>query len=93
MSKIVDINFEKLDKCISELDGLLSQLEEPSYKSLEFWVPDTSSSGMVVDNLYRFCNNTIDFHKSVYSLIENTSTYLKEVKKIQDLDASLAEKL
>lgn len=93
MTTQVDIDFEKLDCYISELEKLLTQLDEPSYKSLEFWVSGVSGSGMVLDYMYKFCNRTIEFHNGVYGLITNTIAYLKEVKKLKDKDQAIANSL
>lgn len=93
MTTKVDIDFEKLDCYIKELETLRSQLDEPSYESLEFWLSDTSGSGMVHDYMYRFCNRTIEFHGGVYELITNTIAYLKSVKKLKDKDQAIANSL
>lgn len=93
MITTIDIDFEKLDCYIKELETLLSQLDEPSYKSLEFWLGDASGSGMVLDELYSFCSQTIEFHDGVYGLIANTIAYLKEIKKIKDTDQVIADSL
>lgn len=93
MTTTVDIDFEKLETCISELELLLPQLDEPSYESLEFWLSGTTGSGIVLEHLYRFCNNTIEFHNDVYALIDNTIKYLKEVRKIKDKDQLIANSL
>lgn len=93
MAKTIDIDFDKLDKCIVRLEKLLNKLEEPSYNDLEFWLSDVGGSGIALKNLYSFCNDTIKFHNAVYSLIDNTTIYLKEIKKIQEVDESIAENL
>lgn len=93
MATKIDIDFEKLDCYIQELETLLTQLDEPSYKSLEFWVGNTSGSGAVLDNMYKFCNQTIEFHNGVYELITNTIAYLKEVKKLKSADQAIADSL
>lgn len=93
MTTKIDIDFEKLDCYIKELETLRSQLDEPSYKSLEFWLSGTSGSGMVLDYMYKFCNRTIEFHDGVYELITNTIAYLKEVKKLKDKDQAIASSL
>lgn len=93
MTTEINIDFEKLDYYIKELETLRSKLDEPSYKSLEFWLNDTSGSGMVLDYMYKFCNQTIEFHDGVYGLITNTITYLKEVKKLKDKDQEIASSL
>lgn len=93
MTTKIDIDFEKLDCYIKELETLLTQLDEPSYKSLEFWLSDTSGSGMVLDYMYKFCNRTIEFHDGVYELITNTIAYLKEVRKLKSADQAIADNL
>lgn len=93
MTTKIDIDFKKLDYYIKELETLRSQLDEPSYKSLEFWLSDISGSGMVLDYMYSFCDCTIEFHDGVYELITNTIAYLKEVKRLKDQDQAIARSL
>lgn len=93
MTTKLDIDFGKLDCYIKELETLRSQLDEPSYKSLDFWLSDASGSGMVNDYMYRFCSHTIEFHNGVYELITNTIAYLQEVKKIKNKDQAIANSL
>ena len=90
MTKSINIDFKKLDNDIALLKNLLPRLEEPNYDKVEFWLSGTTGSGMVRDYLIDFCNSTIDFHRAVYSLIENTATYLESVKKLKDADQELA---
>lgn len=89
----IDVDFDKLDIYIKQLKNLLNDLDEPSYDKLEFWVGNTSGSGIVLDSAYSFCNRTIDFHNGVHALIKNTIAYLNEVKKLKDADQSIADKL
>lgn len=91
MTKSVNIDFNKLDNDIASLKNLLPRLEEPNYEKVEFWLSGTTGSGMVHDHLIDFCNCTIDFHRAVYSLIENTATYLESVKKLKDTDQQIAD--
>ncbi len=93
MTTKIDIDFEKLDCYIKELESLLFLLDEPSYKSLEFWLGNTAGSGMVLDYMYKFCNRTIEFHDGVYELIINTIAYLKEVQKLKNTDQAIADSL
>lgn len=90
MTKSINIDFKKLDNDIALLKKLLPRLEEPNYDKVEFWLSGTTGSGMVRDYLIDFCNSTIDFHRAVYSLIENTATYLESVKKLKDADQEIA---
>ncbi len=90
MTKSINIDFKKLDNDIALLKNLLPRLEEPNYDKVEFWLSGTTGSGMVRDYLIDFCNSTIDFHRAVYSLIENTATYLESVKKLKDADQEIA---
>lgn len=90
MTKSINIDFKKLDNDIALLKNLLPRLEEPNYDKVELWLSGTTGSGMVRDYLIDFCNSTIDFHRAVYSLIENTATYLESVKKLKDADQEIA---
>ena len=90
MTKSINIDFKKLDNDIALLKNLLPRLEEPNYDKVEFWLSGTTESGRVRDYLIDFCNSTIDFHRAVYSLIENTATYLELVKKLKDADQEIA---
>ncbi len=89
----VDIDFAKLEENITSLRSLLAKMEEPSYDQVQFWLGGTSGSGIVLDHLEGFCNNTIDFHKHVYALIEKTIGYLESVKKLKSADQKIAESL
>lgn len=89
----IDIDFEKLDQNISALRSLLAKMDEPSYDQVTFWLNGTSGSGMVLDHLQGFCNNTIDFYKNVYALIEKTIGYLESIKKLKNADQKIAETL
>lgn len=93
MADSINIDFEKLDKYIASLKKLLPKMDEPSYKSLDFWTSGATGSGMSLDYLYMFGNRTIDFHDGVYNLIKNTIDYLEEVKKLKDVDQSIADSL
>lgn len=89
----IDIDFAKLDENIAELKALLPEMEEPSYDKVEFWLGDVEGSGMVRDYLVDFCNDTINFHRDVYQLIENTIAYLESVKKLKTADQNIADSL
>lgn len=93
MTRSIDIDFEKLDENIRELKALLSEMDEPSYDKVEFWLGNVGGSGMVLDSLMDFCKNTIDFNNDVYRLITNTIAYLKSVKKLKSADQNIADSL
>ena len=93
MATSIDIDFKKLDQNIADLKALLANMDEPSYKKVEFWLGDIGGSGMVKDYLVDFCNDTISFHNDVYKLIQNTIAYLESVKKLKTADESIANSL
>lgn len=93
MTTSVNIDFDKLDQDISSLKSLLEELDEPSYEKVEFWLSGITGSGMVRDYLIDFCNRTIDFHRCIVSLINNTIAYLQSVKKLKEADQSIANSL
>lgn len=93
MTTSVDIDFNKLEENIASLKNLLPRLDEPNFDKVEFWLSGTTGSGMVRDYLIDFCNSTITFHHAVYSLIENTATYLESVKKLKEADQNIANSL
>ena len=79
MTTSVNIDFEKLDQDITSLKELLNDLDEPNFKKVEFWLNGVQGSGMVHDYLVHFCNCTIDFHRNIVALINNTTAYLESV--------------
>ena len=89
----VDINFDRLEENISILSKLLPRMEEPTLDKVEFWLSGVTGSGMTLEYLKKFCDDTIAFHRHVYALIENTITYLESIKKLKDADQSIAESL
>lgn len=93
MTTSVNIDFDKLDQDITSLKELLKELDEPNYDKVEFWLSGITGSGMVRDYLVDFCNCTIDFHRHIVSLINNTTAYLESVKKLKDADQSIANSL
>lgn len=93
MTTAIDIDFEKLEENITDLKVLLTEMDEPSYDKVEFWLSGVGGSGMVRDYLMDFCNDTINFHNDVYKLIENTIAYLESVKKLKSVDQSIADSL
>ena len=89
----VDIDFDRLEENILALSKLLPRLEEPTFDKVEFWLGGVSGSGMTLEYLEKFCNDTIDFHRLVYALIENTIAYLESIKKLKEADQSIAQSL
>ena len=93
MATTIDIDFKELDQNISQLKNLLSEMEEPSYDKVEFWLSGVGGSGMVRDYLTDFYNDTINFHNDVYKLIQNTIAYLESIKKLKTADENIANSL
>ena len=93
MATEINVDFEKLDSSIGELKALLSQLDEPSFDKLNFWLSNKMGSGMVCDYAYSFGARTIEFYNGVYALIKGTIAYLKEIKKLKTADQTIADKL
>lgn len=93
MSEKIEVDFEKLDQYIIELKKLMSDMDEPSKKKTRFWAGDATGSGLLLDCLDRFCDDTIEFHNQVYKLIKNTVKYLERIKKLQEVDSKIADQL
>lgn len=93
MSEKIEVDFEKLDQYITELKKLMNDMDEPSYKKTRFWAGNATGSGLLLDCLYDFCDDTIEFHNQVYKLMQNTVNYLERIKKLQDVDSKIANQL
>lgn len=93
MSKMIEINFKELSKRIDELNVLLRMMNEPSFKKIEFWTDGVVGSGIVLENLISFCDDTIEFHNAVYCLIKRTIEYLNKIGQLEKADRKIADKL
>lgn len=93
MSEKIEVDFEKLDQYIIDLKNLMSDMDEPSYKKTRFWAGDVTGSGLLLNCLCDFCDETIEFHNQVYKLIKNTVKYLERIKEMQEVDSKIANLL
>lgn len=79
-----DIDFEKLDCCINELELLLLQLDETPCESFKARLGEFCKSGNVIFDMRRFCNQAIEFREGVFELLANTIAYLKSINALND---------
>lgn len=93
MNDEINVDFEKLNEYILELQNLVDDMEEPSYDKTEFWTGGVSGSGIFLDELVSFCNDTIQYHKAVRKLIKYSVNYLNRIKELQKTDTNIANLL